>query len=201
MKGAGPNNPFIGLVSLWAPVNPCIFCSPLHQGYLVPWLVFIVLVLRAFTWWFTFSLDIAKIKRCLLFLTLRLSTMLSLMPHQSFSGYANYKRILVFIYLLWSCSVVQIFYNDVFHGKTKHIEIDFHLIRHHLLQGMLQLHFVSFEDQLANIFTKFHPLNHFNDLLSNNPNSSKLLETHHHFKGAIGVILAWAHIYVSSSQL
>lgn len=118
MKGAGP--------------NPCIFCSPLHQGYLVPWLVFIVLVLRAFTWWFTFSLDIAKIKRCLLFLTLRLSTMLSLMPHQSFSGYANYKRILVFIYLLWSCSVVQIFYNDVFHGKTKHIEIDFHLIRHHL---------------------------------------------------------------------
>lgn len=34
-------------------------------------------------------------------------------------------------------------HNDVFHECTKYIEIDYHFIFHHLLQGVVQLRFVS----------------------------------------------------------
>ena len=63
-------------------------------------------------------------------------------------------------------SAIQIVQNDVFHDRTKHIEIDCHFIWQHVTSSTVCLILVIFTDQIADIFTKAHPLGHFSDLLS-----------------------------------
>ena len=51
-------------------------------------------------------------------------------------------------------SAIAITQNHVQNSRTKHIDIRYHFITEHVMNGIVELHFVPSEKQLADIFTK-----------------------------------------------
>ncbi|KAJ9545567.1 hypothetical protein OSB04_025274 [Centaurea solstitialis] len=63
-------------------------------------------------------------------------------------------------------SAIAIANNPVLHSKTKHIEVRYHFIRDHVMNGDIELHFVPTEYQLADLFTKPLDVTRFNMFIS-----------------------------------
>ncbi|KAK7870280.1 hypothetical protein R5R35_001006 [Gryllus longicercus] len=57
--------------------------------------------------------------------------------------------------------------NPVFHKRTKHADIKYHYIREKLEEGTISVSFVPSDLELADVFTKPTPRDHFHKLIFN----------------------------------
>jgi hypothetical protein len=70
--------------------------------------------------------------------------------------------------VLWcdNVSALALASNPVYHAHTKHIEVDYHFVREKVVNGDIQIKFISTDDQITDIFTKGLSTARFNLLKS-----------------------------------
>jgi hypothetical protein len=70
---------------------------------------------------------------------------------------------------LWcdNISATYLTANPIFHGRTKHVEIDYHFVCERVAMKQLDVRIISSKDQLADIMTKALPAPVFTFLRSN----------------------------------
>lgn len=90
------------------------------------------------------------------------STITSLCYYSFFVSFAILRAL---YFMVCTTQSIQIPGNNVFHDRTRHIEIYSHFIQQHVVRGTIRLISVSSSDQNADIFTKAHPPGGFHDLL------------------------------------
>ena len=62
-------------------------------------------------------------------------------------------------------SAIAISANPVQHSKTKHIDIRYHILKHHVEEGNVEMYFVNTQFQLADLITKVLDEKRFNFLV------------------------------------
>ena len=161
------------MVFIFLPILHYLFRHIQMQiGQVIPLIVDLLQDI-VFFWVILLSLREARNKQSLLVPTLKQNIEHEQLLQLNLFGYVGYYRILVLtipLQLNFTVIIEVLFklliINDVFHECTKHIDIDCHFIRHHLLQGTLTLQSVSSQDQLVDIFTKPLPPGTFRTLAS-----------------------------------
>lgn len=63
-------------------------------------------------------------------------------------------------------NTIQIVCNSIFHDWTKHIEINYHVTRHHYQCGTITLHFILSCVQITDMFIKTHSSSRFHLLFN-----------------------------------
>lgn len=71
--------------------------------------------------------------------------------------------------ILWCANLgaMYLIANPFFNARTKHIKVDYHFIRERVACKLLEINFISSQDQIADIFTKALMIHHLTSLKYN----------------------------------